>query len=195
MAQSPCSRRRSVRLYGAASALFCLCAPHQRLSAPIAGDAADATQRSTPPNRAAVGTINGVLQFLLAAANRYWPERTPFLASVARGTRNMVDRWLIAVRDQAQDVVRGGENHQERDQGDSDSQPDLLRPLAQWAPAQALKGVKREVAAVEQRHWQQVHQTDRDRKPRGETEELPKADFRHFSSHLRRADQSGHLIG
>jgi hypothetical protein len=42
----------------------------------------------------------------------------------------MVDCWLIAVRDQAQDVVRGGENHQERDQGDSDPQPDLLRPFA-----------------------------------------------------------------
>ena len=42
----------------------------------------------------------------------------------------MVDRWLIAVRDQAQDVVRGGENHQQRDQGDADPEADFLRPLA-----------------------------------------------------------------
>ena len=54
----------------------------------------------------------------------------------------MVDHWLIAVRDQAQDVVRGRENHQQRDQRDADPQADFLRALAQRAPAQRLEGVK-----------------------------------------------------
>ena len=42
----------------------------------------------------------------------------------------MVDRWLIPAADQAEKIVRGGENHQQRDQRDSDSKADFLRPLA-----------------------------------------------------------------
>ena len=51
----------------------------------------------------------------------------------------MVDRWLIAVRHQAEKVVRGRENHQKRDQGDSDPEADFLRPLAQGRPRTASK--------------------------------------------------------
>ena len=51
----------------------------------------------------------------------------------------MVDRWLIAVRHQAQKVVRSRENHQKRDQGDSDPEPNFLSPLAQRASPDGLK--------------------------------------------------------
>jgi hypothetical protein len=47
----------------------------------------------------------------------------------------MVDRWLIAACDQAEEVMRGGENYQKGDQRDSDPEADFLRPLAQGAPA------------------------------------------------------------
>jgi hypothetical protein len=63
----------------------------KRLATPIAGDAAGATHRSTPPAHAAVGTINGVLQFLLEPANRYCPSVHHFSAALRRGHANMVD--------------------------------------------------------------------------------------------------------
>src|SRR5271165_3611675 len=122
-------------------------------------DAAGATSFPLPAR--GVGTLDCVLQFCAVPATVYSARLHHFLTALPGGHGNMVDRWLIAVRDQAQDVVRGCEDHQERDQGDSDSQPDFLRPLAQWASSEALEGVKREVAAIEQRHRQQIHQTDR----------------------------------
>ena len=126
-----------------------LSAPPTRLAAPVAGDAArDAALNST--RLAVVGKINGVLQFLLAPANRSWRSVHHFSRPLRQGHANMVDRWLIAVRDQAEKVVRGGENHQERHQRDSDPEADFLRPLAQRASAKALESVKREMAAIQQ---------------------------------------------
>ena len=73
----------------------------------------------------------------------------------------MVDRWLIAVREQAQDVVRGGENQQQRNEPDADPEADFLYPLAQRASKQRLEGVKHEMAAVQKRYRQEVHEADR----------------------------------
>ena len=73
----------------------------------------------------------------------------------------MVDRWLIAVRHETKKVMRGGEDHQERNQGDSDPEPNFLSPLAQGASPEGLESVEREVPAVQQRYRQQIHQADR----------------------------------
>ena len=49
-----------------------------------------------------------------------------------------------------------------RDEGDADSEADLLHPIAQRSAAQRLESEIEQVAAVQQRHRQQVHQSDRD---------------------------------
>jgi len=130
MANNPSSRRRGGPLPRRCFSVTRLRAPTKRPAAPIAGDALRRDAESNPANEAAAGTINGVLQFLLAPANRYWPSLHHFWPALPRGHANMVDRWLIAVRDQAQDVVGGGENHKQRDQGDADPEADFLRALA-----------------------------------------------------------------
>ena len=73
----------------------------------------------------------------------------------------MVDRWLIAAADQAEKVMRRGENHQQGDERDADPEADFLRSLAQRASSQALEGVESEVSAVQQGYWQEIHQAHR----------------------------------
>ena len=67
--------------------------------------------------------------------------------------------------------------------------------LAQRAAAQTPRTRRTQMAAVEQGDREQIHQADRDREPRGEAEQLPKADFGHLSSHLGGADHAGNLVG
>jgi len=58
MAHSPYSRQRGDRHFGVT-----LPAPPMRLAAPIAGDAAGATQRSTPPNERRSGRLTAFYNF------------------------------------------------------------------------------------------------------------------------------------
>jgi hypothetical protein len=110
-----------------------------------------------PARQAAVRKINGVLQSLLASANRYWLTLHHFSPPLRPGHANMVDRWLIAACDQAEKVMRRGENHQKRNQPDSDSEADFLRSLARGASPQGLKGIECEVTAIQQRYRKQIH--------------------------------------
>ena len=69
-------------------------------------------RRSIPLAEVTTGKINGVLQSLLAPANRYWRSLHHFRRPLRRGHANMVDPSLIPAADQAEKVVRSGENHQ-----------------------------------------------------------------------------------
>jgi hypothetical protein len=122
MAQSPCSRRRGPQL----QRRFSVSLPAPPASA--AGGAAHAA--ALYPLAETVGKINGVLQSLLAPANGYWRSLHHFRPPLRRGHANMVDRSLIPATDQAEKVVRSGENHQQRDQRDSDSKANFLRSFA-----------------------------------------------------------------
>ena len=86
----------------------------------------------------------------------------------------MVDCWLIAVGEEAQDVVRGGENQQQRDKRDPDPEADFLYPLAQRPSKQRLEGVEDEMPAVQERYRQKVHEADGHGKPRRKAEQLPR---------------------
>ena len=85
--------------------------PHVRLTAPIAGGAAHAAALYPARQVTTIGKINGVLQALLAPANRYWRSLHHFRPPLRRGHANMVDRWLIPARNQAEKVVGRRENH------------------------------------------------------------------------------------
>ncbi len=72
----------------------------------------------------------------------------------------MVDHWLIAARNEAQDVVRGGEYDQQGDESDADAQSDLLRPFAQRTSEHGFAGIEDKMSAIQQRDRQKVHQPD-----------------------------------
>ena len=57
--------------------------------------------------------------------------------------------------------MRRGEDHQSRDEGDADSDPDLLHPLAQGSAAQRLEGEIEQVAAVQQLGGKTVPRSER----------------------------------
>jgi hypothetical protein len=91
--------------------VWSLPAPPARLTAQSRA-APHTPRRSTPLVELTTGKINGVLQSLLAPANRYWRSLHHFRRPLRRGHANMVDRSLIPAADQAEKVVRSGENHQ-----------------------------------------------------------------------------------
>src|ERR1700722_10611278 len=127
MAQSPCSRQSGPPLRRRFSVILARAsrAPHSAIA-----DGAAHAAALFPPAELTTGKINGVLQSLLAPANRYWRSLHHFRRPLRRGHANMVDRWLISAADQAEKVVRGGENDQQRDQRDSDSKANFLRSFA-----------------------------------------------------------------
>src|SRR5450432_562847 len=70
-------------------------------------------------------------------------QPTSFRPAVASMTRFMVDQWLTATADdQAQDIVRGGEDDEHGHQRYADPQSDLLSALAQGPPPHRLDRVK-----------------------------------------------------
>ena len=79
-------------------------APWTTICWALAGGAAHAAALF-PPAELTTGKINGVLQSLLAPANRYWRSLHHFRQPLRWGHANMVDRSLIPATDQAEEVV------------------------------------------------------------------------------------------
>ena len=100
-------------------------------------------------------------------------------------------------RTEVQDIVPGGEQHEEQDQCEPDPEPDLLRVFSlQRAAANGLERVEQQVPAIEEGNRKKVKQADRDGEKRHETDEPPDAtDLGDLARDARDPDRTGELIG
>ena len=69
-----------------------------------------------------------------------------------------------------------------------------MAPTAERPPAHGLERVEQQMAAVEQRHRQEVREAERQRNDRGELDEGDEAERRCAMRHARDVDRTGQLI-
>src|SRR3990167_2313045 len=84
---------------------------------------------------------------------------------------------LALYREKTRDVVPGYKQHERRQEDDSHSEANRLRPWTQGFAGRGLVGVEHQMPAVQNRNRKQIQESDRYGDQSGEVDEIRKADF------------------